>query len=316
MSNAKLAIALGTLIAVMVGWAVPIAGTAHHLLRSNEEAVSAFGRQVLAPIPFKESKGRGLLVSAWINGSGPYTIAIDTGAGVSLVSRELVQRAGLQLQKSRQTLVGGLSSGVIASNQSAQIRELSLGDRNNALRTIFLAAVVTTLPAHLDGILDPTEAFQPFGYSIDLPQGNLRVLDLSAGGLTLSNTAGEGTIVKWIRQRGDHRPFVRLADGRLALLDTGSGFGLAISDSRQFGMNHRDEVRVTRDLGGGTVRSRRVAPVTVSVGSLVLRNIPTDLLSGAAAGTPVILGRDALYPFRITFHPSANLIAIEPSESR
>jgi hypothetical protein len=300
---------------VMVAWAVPIAGTAHHLLRPDETAEVSSGTSVLDPIPFKESKSRGLLVTAWINGSGPYTFAIDTGAGVSLVSRSLVQRAGLQTQRSRHTLVGGLSSGVIASNQSAQIREVALGNRNNALRTTFQAAIVPTLPAELDGILDPTEVFQPLGYSIDLPQGQLRVLDLNGGGPRLSNTAQEGAVVKWIRQRGDHRPFIRLGDGRLALLDTGSGFGLAISDSRSFG-NHRDEARVTRDLGGGVVQSRRVAPVTVNIGPLVLRNIPTDLLSGAAAGTPLILGRDALYPFRITFDPAASLIAIEPSESR
>lgn len=316
MSNAKLATALSTLIAVMVAWAVPIAGTAHHLLRSNGAAVSAFGTQVLAPVSFKETKGRGLLISAWINGTGPYTFAIDTGAGVSLVSRGLVQRAGLQLQKSRQTLVGGLSSGVIASNESAQIREVALGNRNNALRTNFLAAVVPALPGQLDGILDPTEAFQPYGYSIDMPQGQLRVLDLRNANLQVSAPSGDGAVVKWIRQRGDHRPFVRLGDGRLALLDTGSGFGLAISDNRQFGITQRDEARVTRDLGGGAIQSRRVAPVTVNVGPLVLRNIPTDLLSGTAAGTPLILGRDALYPFRITFDPSASLIAIEPSESR
>ena len=315
MSKAKLAIALSTLIAVMVAWAVPTAGTAHLLLRT-EAAEHSFDTQVLDPIPFKESKGRGLLVSAWINRTGPYTFAIDTGAGVSLVSRDLVQRAGLALQRSKQTLVGGLSSGVIASNQSAQIRELALGNSNNALSTSFLAAVVPTLPAGLDGILDPTEAFQPLGYSIDLPQRQLRVLDLNAGSLRLSGNGREGTVVKWIRQRGDHRPFVRLGDGRLALLDTGSGFGLAITDSRQFGPRDRDHTRVTRDLGGGAVQSRRVAPVTVNVGALVLRNIPTDLLSGAAAGTPLILGRDALYPFRITFDPSSQMIAIEPSESR
>jgi len=313
MGKAKL-LALGTLIAVTVVWAVPIAGTAHHLLRSNEAFLSSVGTSVLAPIPFKESKGRGLLVSAWINGSGPYTFAIDTGAGVSLVSRELVQRAGLPLQKSRQTLVGGLSSGVIATNQSAKIRELALGSRNNSLSTNFLAAVVQSLPTRLDGILDPTEAFQPLSYSFDLPKGLLRLLDLNRGGLQVSDNPPEGAVLKWIRKRGDHRPFVRLGDGRLALLDTGSGFGLAVSDDRPIGMNHRGEARVTRDLGGGGIQARRVAPVTVNLGPLVLRNVPTDLLTGAASDTPVILGRDALYPFRITFDPSAQLIAIEPSE--
>jgi hypothetical protein len=38
------------------------------------------------------------------------------------------------------------------------------------------------------------------------------------------------------------------------------------------------------------------------------------VLSGVAPGTPIILGRRALFPFRITFDPVARLIAFEPAE--
>jgi aspartyl protease len=315
MGNAKLAIALGTLIAVTGFWAVPM-GTAHYLFRANETSVTPSGDEVLDPISLRESKGRGLLVTVWINGSGPFVFALDTGAGISLVSRDVAVKARLTLQKSRQTLVGGLSSGVITSNQSAQIREIALATRDNALQTSFLAAVVPTIPAGLDGILDPTEAFQPLGFEIDLPHRQLRVLDLNRTGLRLSSSSADAALVKWVRRRGDHRPYIRLGDGRLALLDTGSGFGLAVSDGANVGMNHRGEGRVTRDLSGGSVEATRVAPVTVNVGNLVLRNVPTDLISGAASDTPLILGRDALYPFRITFDPAGQLIAIEASETR
>jgi hypothetical protein len=81
-------------------------------------------------------------------------------------------------------------------------------------------------------------------------------------------------------------------------------------------MNHGKQGRGVRDLGGGVVESRRVAPATVSIGDLVLRGVPTDILTGVAGDTPVILGRDALYPFRITFDPTAKLIAIEPATGR
>jgi hypothetical protein len=116
--------------------------------------------------------------------------------------------------------------------------------------------------------------------------------------------------VRWVRESGSHRPFVRLEDGRLALVDTGSTLGLALNESR----DHRGTGNTIHDLGGGTVQSRRVAPQTVSIGTLVLNGVPTDVLTGVAPGTPIILGRGALFPFRITFDPLSRLISFEPAE--
>lgn len=71
---------------------------------------------------------------------------------------------------------------------------------------------------------------------------------------------------------------------------------------------------MSQDLGGGRVQSRRISPQTVNIGGLVLNGVPTDVMSGVAPGTPIILGRRALFPFRITFDPVARLIAFEPAE--
>ena len=311
----KLAIALSTLIAVSALWAVPLAGTAHQRLWQAEERVE--GNPIVAPVRLKDSESRGLLANIWIRGSGPYTFAIDSGAGMSLVTKDLVTRAQLQTRRSNTTLVGGLSSGSISSNQSTTLSQIALGSRNNEVRaSSFTAAIVASLPDGLDGILDPTEAFQPFGYSIDLPNRELQVIDFNGRGLQTSQVPRDGAVVKWIRKGNDHRPFVRLGDGRLALIDTGSGFGLAVSDGRVVGMNPERQNRVVRDLGGGSISVRRVAPVTVSIGSLMLQSVPTDVLFGAPSGTPVILGRDALYPFRITFDPTTRLIEIAPVEQQ
>jgi hypothetical protein len=120
--------------------------------------------------------------------------------------------------------------------------------------------------------------------------------------------------VRWVREAGSHRPFVRFEDGRLALVDTGSGFGLALNEVRYAtGSNHRRGDTI-HDLGGGAIQSRRVAPQRVSIGTLVLNGVPTDVLTGVAPGTPIILGRRALFPFRITFDPVSRLIAFEPAE--
>jgi hypothetical protein len=64
---------------------------------------------------------------------------------------------------------------------------------------------------------------------------------------------------------------------------------------------------------GGSVSTRRVAPRTVSIGALELRGVPTDMISGAASDAPVLLGLNALRPFRLRFDPLHRLIEIAPS---
>jgi hypothetical protein len=254
-----------------------------------------------------------LLVNAWINGSGPFVFAVDTGAGVSLINRNVVDRARLQVNKSRRPLVGGLSTSPIVSNQEARLSGLSLGTPRNRISTNAVAAVVASLPGSIDGILDPTDVFSPLGYSVDLPNRELRVFDPASQGLRLNRVPRDGAVVRWVREAGNDRPFVRLGDGRLALIDTGSGFGLALTDGRVIARGHR-EVENRHDLGGGRVQSQEIEPQRVSIGALVLNGVPSDVLNGVAAGTPNILGRRALFPFKISFDPAARLISFEPTE--
>lgn len=301
MSKAKLAIALSALVATVV-WAVPAIGTAHQLLPSTSPSS-------VQPISLKNDEQHGLLAKGWINGAGPFVFVIDTGAGASIVNRRVVAVARLAVTKARTPLVGGLSTSPIVSDQEARINGLALGKPGNRVPSSITAAVVANLPPAIDGILDPTEVFSPFGYSVDLPNREIRVFEAS---LNVNQQPNDGAVVRWVREAGSHRPFVKLGDGRLALVDTGSALGLALNEG---GRSSRSEnVRISQDLGGGRVQSRRVAPQTVNIGALVLNGVPTDVLSGVAPGTPIILGRRALFPFRITFDPSARLIAFEPTE--
>jgi Aspartyl protease len=305
LSKVKLALTLGTLITLMVGWAA-----------SNSAAAPSFFAQqnsmITAPIRFREDRNAGLLVNGWINGAGPFTFAIDTGAGLSLVSRDVVQRTKLTTTKSTRSIIGGLSQTAIASIGEARASQIALGVKTNLLPGKPLLTVVNALPAGVDGIFDPGDLFGDLAYSIDLPNRQILAFDSRTNGLNLNQVPKDGAIVKWVRQRGGNRPFVRLGDGRLALLDTGSGFGLAVSDKKpSSGSNHSQ--RNVNDLGGGLVQSRSINPLTVSIGSLVLRDVPTDLVVGAASDTPVILGRRALYPFKLTFDPITQLIAFEPT---
>lgn len=305
----KLFIASGALAAMI--WAAPDAGAAHFFgNRANVNATTpAIGP---APARFRMERERGLLLTVWINGTGPYVFAVDTGAGMNVISQRAVTAAGLQTRTVPTTYVGGLSTAQSSSSREAVIDRLALADRSNVLPSKQRALVVSNLPTDLDGILDPTEAYAPFGYSIDLP--NQQINSLAEGTISPGMTfRGEGTVVPWVRRGDDDRPFVRLGDGRIALVDTGSRFGLAVN-GRDAVIVGRDGARrpadAVRDLGGGTVVSRRVNPTTISIGELELRSIPTDILFGVDKNAPVILGRDALEPFKISFDPKRRLIQI------
>ena len=262
------------------------------------------------PVSFREVRNRGLLIDAWINGQGPFTFALDTGAGTTLISERVGEAAQLVGTGGRRSLAGITGNEAIEGRESV-IRSLALGEPDNLLPANSRAMITTNLPASIDGILDTTEAFWPWGYSIDLPNHQIEAFDPTLTPVRASHPPPEGTVVRWVTESGSRRPFVRLSDGRLALLDTGSGFGLALSGASAGEARTRSRGDV-QDIGGGTVMSRRVQPSTVSIGSLTLRGVPTDILSGVERNSPILLGRDALDPFKLVFDPLNRLIAIQP----
>lgn len=299
------------LIPAINTWAVPVDGTAHLSVRS---AAVALPRTVR----FREESGRGLLVSVWVNGSGPYTFAIDTGAGATLLSRRVADEARVALSGRRPQMIGGMSGAGTVPSYEATVRSLALGDSQNFLPAREPVFVTERLAPGVDGVLDPAEAYGSLGFEIDMVRGELTAFDPRQTPLRRSsNLPPDGTIVSWLTDGQSRRPFVMLEGGRRALLDTGSGFGLALTEdaARSLGIipvgrgRQRGDVR---DLAGGSIPAHRISPSTVRLGEMVLRGIPTDLLANARAGSPILLGRDALRPFRLSFDPLNRLIRIVP----
>lgn len=311
--KANLFIALGAL--VTMGWAVPNAGTAPFIV-----AAASRSSDQVAPraVRLRVEKARGLLVTTWINGSGPYVFAVDTGAGMNLVTQRVVDDARLSTRSIPPTIIGGLTAATTKSTREAVLNQLSLGERSNTLPSK-AAIVVTVLPYGIDGVIDPADVFSPFSFSIDMPNQRIEVFSYTSASRQRTPLLGEGAVVPWVHLRGSSRPFVRLGDGRLALVDTGSGFGLAVNERDSIVVGPRrghQSAAGAHDIGGGPIGSRRVAPTTISIGDLVLRGVPTDILFGVTDDAPVILGRDALYPFKITFDPKRRLIEFVTSEKR
>jgi len=318
-------------------WAVPTTGAAHSFVgrgrqtakntRPHDSTSNSFGQRgrtagaetLPSPARFREVEGRGLLVRVWVNNSGPYNFAIDTGAGATIISRQVAAEARVALAGARSVTLSGLSGVGGAQGREAAPRSLAIGTPENLLPGKGLAIVTDALPSDLDGVLDPTESYWPHGFTINLPGARISAFDPRTTPLRGQAAPPDGAIVQWLFDDSSRRPFVSLDAGRRALLDTGSGFGLAISDAaaRSFGISStrgRERAGV-RDLGRGNISARRVAPVTIQIGSLVLRRVPTDLLSGAASGAPVLLGRDALRPFEISFDPLSRLIRLRPADA-
>jgi hypothetical protein len=239
---------------------------------------------------------------------------LDTGAGATIVSSRVATQAGVTVIDGRVHRIAGLS-GVsnTRTGRDIKIRTLAIGDRDNVLPGTGMMLTADIFPNDIDGVLDPTESYSPLGYVIDFPSGGLSAFDPSLSPLRSNQVPADGTVVPWIREAGGRRPFVLLDDGQKALLDTGSELGLALRDNSAAAGERRSSTnRPIQDVGGGTISARRVAPLTIAIGSLALQRIPTDLVSGLEAGAPVLLGRAALRPFRLSFDPVNSLIEIAP----
>jgi hypothetical protein len=204
-------------------------------------------------------------------------------------------------------------SGITVSAREARLQSLAIGDRENLLPGKLDVVVTGGLPADIDGVLDPTEAFAPLGYTIDIPRNQISAFDPRDMPLNVNRQPDGGAVVPWLRDSQSRRPFVQLDNGDRALIDTGSSLGLAVRDTSVGRANNGASIR---DIGGGIISTRRVRPTTVAIGSLALQNVPTDLVSGIESDAPVLLGLSALRPFRISFDPVHRLIEIAPPTLR
>src|SRR5260370_4027674 len=289
-------------------------GTALSTARTTQKPIRKTGVERTPAVPdavgFREVAGRGLLVRTWVNGAGPFSFAIDTGAGATLLSPGVAEEARVKIKSGRATSIAGLSGAAVGAHE-ASVDSLAVGESENYLPAKGPFIVTSGLPSDLDGVLDPTEAFSPLGYVIDLPRFELSAFDPRVNPVRLNQQPAEGTVVQWLKESHGRRQFVRIDKGERALLDTGSSLGFAVRENSRGGGQRISDYEV-RDVGGGRISTRRGAPTTISIGSLTLRRIPTDIISGAEADAPVLLGMSALRPFRLRFDPVHRLIEIAP----
>jgi|ERR1041385_3740140 hypothetical protein len=299
------------LIVAAIGGRAVSSGAALRVSQQRGQRPRIATRPVTLPrsVSFQEVRGRGLLVSTWINSRGPFTFAIDTGAGITIISPRVAGTAAVAIQAGPGPQIAGLS-GAVVSARAGSAQTIALGDAQNVLPGKTDLIISSGLPRDLDGLLDPNDVFGSLGYAIDIPHQQLSFFDPRESPLSPRTQPRDGAVVTWHEQGGNRRPFVTLSTGEQALLDTGSSLGLGVHDPNPAPVYSRSSA--VHDVGG-SVSTRKAAPRTVSIGALELRGVPTDMISGATSDAPVLLGLNALRPFRLRFDPLHRLIEIAPS---
>jgi predicted aspartyl protease len=174
--------ALGRPVDAMIGWS---------FLRSRVIRIDYPARQVdlaAAPGPrrsaiaFAVSPKRPLItVQVELNGRGPFTFAVDTGASASVISPEAAKRAGMTSSAGSVTLKGAGGAAGPATLGSASILTLG-GVAREALRPVvveFLPRISEAAGAPLDGIVG-ADVLSRGRLTIDFPRSMLWLDDQKA----------------------------------------------------------------------------------------------------------------------------------------
>src|ERR1700682_3758123 len=98
--RAKLSIGLSALAAMV--WAVSNSGAAHLISSPAAREVRSVSALPL-PAQFQLQKESGLLLRVWLNGSGPYIFAIDTGAGLNVITERVAGDSGVPVSNGART---------------------------------------------------------------------------------------------------------------------------------------------------------------------------------------------------------------------
>ena len=208
--------------------------------RRQSNVKSTTSNTIQRAVSFREVAGRGLLFRTWVNGIGPFNFAIDTGAGATLISSRVAAESHVARATDRPTSISGLM-GARTTAYHASPENLAIGDIENYLPAKGEVLITSSLPADLDGVLDPTEALAPLGYTIDIPRREFIAFDPRSEAVEVNRPPLEGAVVTWLREAHGRRPFVMLDNGDRALIDTGSpGTG-----------DTRSQRSIGRSRGGG-----------------------------------------------------------------
>jgi predicted aspartyl protease len=130
------------------------------------------GRSEGMPFQLAHSAKPLVLVPAWIEGTGPYAFAVDTGASVTVISPELALQLGIRTDAAPAMTGGG---GTMRAS-AGMVRSLTIGEARSLDLTVmvadFLGPLSQVVGTSLDGIVG-YNFLRGFRVTIDYPDSRL-----------------------------------------------------------------------------------------------------------------------------------------------
>jgi predicted aspartyl protease len=266
-------------------------------------------------VPLIDSEAPHLHIPAHLEGQGPYTIIIDTGAGQCSINADLARRAGLKGIGGRLTTFTDIH-GQEQEQDDARVRDLRLGD-TLTMRDVGCALLsrVFGAPGGLRGLgLLGTNALQELRLTVDRDAGVV-VVEPASKAPPLSPAPGQSHIPFHLGSGQTPKVAVKL-DGqpRHFLFDTGaSQSALTLAEGQKLGLP------VDKSVSGVTVGTHSrfrykgvFRPRQLQIGELVHRDQalwPTQLTSREMVG---VLGQDVLKHYRVVIDYGKAVIVLSP----
>ncbi len=233
-----------------------------------------------------------LVISATVDGKGPYHFVLDTGAGITVVTPKLAEAVGLTAAGS--DVAHGTSDQTVVTRLTT-LKSLAVGTAMQAN----VAAAIVPLPLDLtyqgaygtiDGIVGATflrnyvvsldiaacrATFAPTAAQTPLEKGKALPLTFTAGHIPVVGAIVEGIPGTFEIDSGNNDDLL-LTESFASAHGVGSGYRAPI---------HSEYVGV-----GGSASSTRIRVASIAVGPFILHGIPAEI-SQAKSG---VLQRDGL----------------------
>jgi hypothetical protein len=257
------------------------------------------------------------VVSTWVNGKGPYHFALDTGAGITVLTPEFAKRAGL---------IGSGSMQATGSGGTVKVQQLVLHSVAVGRATVNdVAAAIIPLPLDftyqgdygtIDGVLGYS-FLSHFAVTIDM-QHNRATLTTPSAYHTPPGAASE------VANLSDNTPVVRArVDGINGFfkLDTGDNGWLTLTApfvaAHGFARRYPGGVPELFEGVGGMDRARTVRIRQFIIGGATLRDEPTSLsltTTGMLGGMTGNVGHDILRRFVFTVDYARKRVDFTPND--